>query len=125
MPVFSCVPRRVGVALVMTVFWVGASAQSLRPPTLADARKLQSPGRVTVSPDGTMMAFDLAGQITVWSGVPLGQQKRSFPGSSPYWSPDSRMIAYYSDAGNSRQLAVWNATTGQRPTASSDRSVKP
>jgi len=103
----------VGVALaaLAMVFWRPASPRDTRVyrtsillPTGVAFRAIVPPFRFTLSPDGRKVAFAAfasGGALTqLWVETLDGQSRQALPGTegagAPFWSPDSRSIAFYS-----------------------------
>jgi dipeptidyl aminopeptidase/acylaminoacyl peptidase len=94
-------------------------------PSFEDVLSLESVGGVTISPDGSRVAYtvrttdwDENGYDTeIWiagAGEPF-QLTRTADGSStsPEWSPDGRWLAFTADRGNDRQVYLIDARGGE------------
>ncbi|MGD8439970.1 MAG: hypothetical protein PVG53_05510, partial [Holophagae bacterium] len=88
------------------------------PPESTFALAAFAPGSGTISPDGSRLVFAVVGadgRRTLWVRQLDEMDARPLPGtdgaSYPFWSPDSRHVAYFSGDGNLRKID----TTGGPP----------
>jgi serine/threonine protein kinase len=103
------------------VLWTGAEGATkerrvLRanippPPESSFGLEAFAPGSVVISPDGSRLVFAVVGtdgQRVLWVRRLDELAARALPGteggSYPFWSPDSRHVAYFSGDGNLRKI---------------------
>ena len=96
-------------------------------PTLAAISQGKRPGGVAQSPDGTLLAWTVAGSIQLTELGNDGEKDRTVPShpkqsscvdSDPIWSPDGAQLAFMSScdaasgSGSQEQLFVWGRRSG-------------
>jgi dipeptidyl aminopeptidase/acylaminoacyl peptidase len=78
--------------------------------------ELLRPGEVTLSADGTRIAFAVSAmyrergkpvETRLWSGEVDGELQPGEPGTFPRFSPDGSRLAYASDKGHEGRLSLW------------------
>jgi len=115
----------VALAVTMAMRTPPASLSAVRSTILLNENLAPRPpaSRFAISPDGRQVAYAAAdskgGPVLLWTRPLESSQGRSFPGtdsaSGPFWSPDSRFIAFSADG----KLKKVNALGGT-PTVISD-----
>ncbi|HET9985863.1 MAG TPA: S9 family peptidase [Longimicrobiales bacterium] len=117
---------RVSVLAAFAAAAIAGSARAQDPRGLeaADLFKLRTLGDVQLSPDGSRLAYEIRlsdrpgrPRSETWIRVlATGQESRLGAGataaSSPRWSPDGRLIAFFGSVGDSSGLVVANADGG-------------
>lgn len=106
--------------MMAPVLAAGSKPDAKRPLTFEDMVKLQQFSSVTVAPDGNRLAFATSGRDlasnsffgSVWvMDLPGGMTRRITAGgkneSSPAWSPDSKTLAFVSNAGENKKAQIW------------------
>jgi serine/threonine protein kinase len=97
-----------GLAVVMAAIAVGLGAWILQPSAPGAPGRFEAPlpdnvtlSDVSVSPDGRQLAFTAAGPGGLWVRDLDALEWRRLPGtegaSAPFWSPDSRSVAFIVD----------------------------
>ena len=120
--------------LLLTAFALAAGAQTL--PSFEQVISLRSAGFVTISPDGTDIAYTV--QSTDWAdnrydteiwlskdGKKPFQLTNNPKGSStsPAWSPDGKWIAFLTDRGNKNQIYVISTDGGEAKPATNEEEA--
>ena len=81
--------------------------------SLEDLETLKYADYLRLSPDGTMLAYVVAGDIYLVATKADSLPRRLGPGTVPIWSPNNNFLAFYSDTSGSNQLWVANSSNGQ------------
>ena len=119
--------------LIATVA-VAQSRDAVIDRTIATLLRMQTFEHVTISPDGSRTAYiktvrDANGEKTNETGVYIGSARVMPPSrqpsedSDPAWSPDSKELAYISDATGSQQLYVGGRRDHERQGSAVDAEV--
>jgi dipeptidyl aminopeptidase/acylaminoacyl peptidase len=80
--------------------------------SLADLQTLKSADYLQISPEGDSLAFVVNGEIWVVPTWHPAAPQSFGHGELPVWSPDGKLLAYYSDANGPLQLFVRNIPSG-------------
>jgi dipeptidyl aminopeptidase/acylaminoacyl peptidase len=96
------------VILWICAFLYMSTASAMKAPTIDDAFALKSVGAVSASPDGGWIALETGKNIVVLSVGAVVVEKKTLTGSFPRWSPDSRLLAFYSENDGKRQIYIWH-----------------
>ncbi len=82
------------------------------PPSIEEIYAAGGVGDVAVSPDGSLVAYAAKGEIHV-VGVNGADDRRLASGGEPAWSPGGETVAFFSNAGDSRQIWTVDARGGE------------
>ena len=87
------------------------AAASAAQPTIDQIFGLARVGGLSLSPDGSQVAYTVKGEIRI-VGSDGSDDRPTAAGSAPKWSPSGREIAFLSDAGGSGQIWTVDSTGG-------------
>ena len=106
--------------LIAFVVLAAPVAEGASQPTIDEIFALARVGDLSISPDGSQVAYGFIGEIRVVESD--GSNNRALaPGGAPQWSPSGRQVAFLSDAGGSRQIWTADAAGGNaRPLTAHD-----
>ena len=126
--------------LAVVFLWLssaGLPGQALKVPSYDEVIGLKRPGGVSLSPDGSLVAFtvnetnwdDNAYETEIYlvpaaGGEPIQLTRGKKSSTSPAWSPDGKWIAFVSDRTDKRQLYLIPPRGGEaRPITSVEEGV--
>src|SRR5260370_32324314 len=84
--------------ILLTVGSVDAVAQTKHRVMLSDLDTLKQADYLQLSPDGTMLAYTLDGNLWLLKTEPGRRPRKLGKASLPHWPPDGKRLAYSSSA---------------------------
>src|ERR1051325_6719579 len=106
-----CCAAAIILAALLGLTWHARGSNELRLPTITDALALKDLGFIALSSDGTLIAVELSGGISIFEINEPGKIKYALKGNSPSWSPSGQSLAFLAGDQGNEQINVWNRHT--------------
>ena len=96
--------------LLLVISCLIACAQSKHIPSFDDLESIKDLDDVRLSPDGKWLAYTAGDAVWLMRTLPGAPAQKIGAGTWPLWSPDSKILAYYSGVSGNTQLWIFNLT---------------